>query len=69
MKKIQISEGKRPIGSTKDVPEGYHSSGNHYDGIDTRVGNTIDSGIGLSITIDNLRVFINQTLSILSAYQ
>ncbi len=33
------------------------------------VGNAIDSGIGLSITIDNLRVFINKTLSILSAYQ
>ncbi len=33
------------------------------------IGNAIDSGIGLSITIDNLRVFINKTLSILSAYQ
>jgi len=32
-------------------------------------GNAIDSGIGLSITIDKLRVFINKTLSILSAYQ
>jgi hypothetical protein len=29
----------------------------------------IDSGIGLSETIDKLRVFINKTLSILSAYQ
>ena len=29
----------------------------------------IDSGMGLSITIDKLRVFINKTLSILSAYQ
>ncbi len=33
---------------------------------DTLLGNTIDSDIGLSITIDNLRVFINKTLSILS---
>jgi hypothetical protein len=33
------------------------------------VGNAIDSGIGLSITIDKLRVFINKTLSILSAHQ
>ena len=33
------------------------------------VGNAIDSGMGLSITIDKLRVFINKTLSILSAYQ
>jgi hypothetical protein len=33
------------------------------------VGNTIDSGMDLSITIDKLRVFINKTLSILSAYQ
>ena len=33
------------------------------------LGNAIDSGIGLSITIDKLRVFINKTLSILSAYQ
>jgi hypothetical protein len=29
----------------------------------------IDSGIGLSETIDKLRIFINKTLSILSAYQ
>ena len=35
----------------------------------SELGNAIDSGIGLSITIDNLRVFINKTLSILSAYQ
>jgi hypothetical protein len=33
------------------------------------IGYTIDSGIGLSITIDKHRVFINKTLSILSAYQ
>ena len=33
------------------------------------VGHAIDSGIGLSITIDKLRVFINKTLSILSVYQ
>ena len=33
------------------------------------LGHTIDSGIVLSITIDKLRVFINKTLSILSAYQ
>jgi hypothetical protein len=33
------------------------------------LGNAIDSGMGLSITIDKLRVFINKTLSILSAYQ
>ena len=33
------------------------------------IGNTIDSGIDLSITMDNLRMFINKTLSILSAYQ
>ena len=33
------------------------------------IGHTIDSGIDLSITIDKLRVFINKTLSILSAYQ
>ena len=33
------------------------------------VGNAIDSGMVLSITIDKLRVFINNTLSILSAYQ
>ena len=29
----------------------------------------IDSGIDLSITIDKLRVFIDMTFSILSAYQ
>jgi len=29
----------------------------------------IDSGIGLSITIDKLRMFVNKTLSILNAYQ
>ena len=29
-------------------------------------GNTIDSGNDLSRTIDNLRVFVNKTLSILS---
>jgi hypothetical protein len=34
-----------------------------------KVGNAIDSGMVLSITIDKLRVFINKTLSILSAYQ
>jgi hypothetical protein len=33
------------------------------------VGNTIDSGIDLPITIDKLRVFINKMLSILSVYQ
>ena len=33
------------------------------------VGSVIDSGIGLSITIDYVRVFINKTLSIESAYQ
>jgi len=33
------------------------------------LGNAIDSGIGLSITIDKLGVFINKTLSIFSAYQ
>jgi hypothetical protein len=33
------------------------------------VGHAIDSGIGLSITIDKFRVFINKTLSILSVYQ
>ena len=31
-----------------------------------RVGNAIDSGMDLSITIHKLRVFINKTLSILS---
>ncbi len=36
---------------------------------DSLVGNAIDSGMGLSITIDKLRVFINKTLSILSVYQ
>ena len=36
---------------------------------DGEVGHAIDSGIGYSITIDKLRVFINKTLSILSAYQ
>jgi hypothetical protein len=36
---------------------------------DDRVGHTIDSGIVLSIKSDKLRVFINKTLSILSAYQ
>ena len=34
-----------------------------------QVRQDIDSGIGLSITIDWLRVFINKTLSIESAYQ
>jgi hypothetical protein len=34
-----------------------------------RLGHAIDSGIGLSITIDKFRVFINKTLSILSVYQ
>jgi len=29
----------------------------------SRVGHPIDSGMGLSITIDKLRVFINKTLS------
>ncbi len=33
------------------------------------IDSTIDSGIGLSITIDKIRVFINKTLSILSPYQ
>ena len=33
------------------------------------LGNAIDSGKDLSITIDKLRVFINKTLSRLSAYQ
>jgi hypothetical protein len=33
------------------------------------LGHAIDSGIDLSIKIDKLRVFINKTLSILSAYQ
>jgi hypothetical protein len=33
------------------------------------VGHAIDSGNGLSITIDKFRVFVNKTLSILSAYQ
>jgi len=33
------------------------------------LGHSIDSGIGLSITIDKIQVFINKTLSILSAYQ
>ena len=33
------------------------------------LGHAIDSGIGLSIKIDKLRVFINKTSSILSAYQ
>ena len=37
--------------------------------IDSIIGHAIDSGIDLSITIDKLRVFINKTLSILSAYQ
>jgi hypothetical protein len=36
---------------------------------DDRIGHAIDSGIDLSIKIDKLRVFINKTLSILSAYQ
>jgi len=35
----------------------------------SRVGHPIDSGMGLSIRIDKLRVFINKTLSILSVYQ
>ena len=43
------------------VPDIYVSEGD--------IGNAIDSGMGLSITIDKLRVFINKTLSILSAYQ
>ncbi len=34
-----------------------------------RLGNAIDSGMGLSITIDKFRVFIYKTLSILSVYQ
>ena len=38
-------------------------------GQEDKIGHTIDSGIGLSITIDKLRVFINKTLSILSVYQ
>jgi hypothetical protein len=37
--------------------------------IEDGLGNATDSGMGLSITIDKLRVFINKTLSILSAYQ
>ena len=32
-------------------------------GRDQPIGNPIDSGMGLSITIDKLRVFINKTLS------
>jgi hypothetical protein len=39
------------------------------EGDSDALGNAIDSGMGLSITIDKLRVFINKTLSILSAYQ
>ncbi len=35
---------------------------------DNTIGHSIDSGIDLSITIDKFRVFINKTLSILSAY-
>jgi len=33
------------------------------------IDHAIDSGIGLSITIDKLQVFIKKTLSILMAYQ
>jgi hypothetical protein len=33
------------------------------------VGNVFNTGMGLPITIDKLRVFINKTLSILSVYQ
>ena len=32
-------------------------------GFASKVGIPVDSGIGLSITIDNLRVLINKTLS------
>jgi hypothetical protein len=40
-----------------------------FDNQTEMIGNAIDSGMGLSITIDKFRVFINKTLSILSAYQ
>jgi hypothetical protein len=69
-------EGNEKLRAAKtfDVPEGnrrhqYKSRRHQYKSRDDlRVGNTIDSGISLSITIDQLRVFINKTL-ILSAYQ
>ncbi len=35
----------------------------------TLLGNTIDSGMDLSITVDKFRVFMNKTLSISSVYQ
>jgi hypothetical protein len=37
--------------------------------MDFTIGLDIDSEIGLSMTIDKHRVFINTTLSILSGYQ
>ena len=45
------------------IGHGYESS------VRSSLGNAIDSGMVLSITIDKLRVFINKTLSILSVYQ
>jgi hypothetical protein len=53
---------------TYDGPEGNRRH-QYKSGDDLRVGNTVDSGFGLSITIDKLSVFVNKTLSILSAYQ
>ncbi len=47
------------------------SSDQTYSGVGLLyvLGNTIDSGMDLSITIDTVRVFINKTLSVLSVYQ
>ncbi len=46
------------------LEQGYEASG-----LPPQVGHTIDSGSGLSITIDKIQGFINKTLSILSTYQ
>jgi hypothetical protein len=63
-----ILETKRKVGSTAAKAPALRTKPKIGEA-PTALGHAIDSGIGLSITIDKLRVFINKTLSILSAYQ
>ncbi len=63
------AQTQRERDTTADMDETRADGDDDDEGGNSEVGNAIDSGIGLSITIDNLRVFINKTLSILSAYQ
>ena len=58
-------EGVRRGGAERELKKRGRGMKDRVD----KLGKDIDSGIDLSITIDKLRVFINKTLSILSAYQ